>query len=156
MPPSEFIPDWPAEPPATYLPLSPRCDRADLRPAVNSRLRGGYGEAVPTIVFHGDRDTTVNPVNGDHVIAQSKAATELRTTVDRGEAPGGIRYTRNRSGRRTRATDAGAVGPARSRPRPGLGCERGGIVHGAARTLMPVREMMRFFFNTHLRPPSLD
>ena len=61
---------------------------------VNSRLRDGYGGAVPTIVFHGDRDTTVNPVNGDHVIAQSKATTELRTTVDCGEAPGGIRYTR--------------------------------------------------------------
>jgi poly(hydroxyalkanoate) depolymerase family esterase len=53
----------------------------------------GAGRAVPTIVFHGDRDTTVNPVNGDQVIAQSKAAAELRTTVTTGEAPGGVRYT---------------------------------------------------------------
>ena len=45
---------------------------------------------MPTIVFHGDRDTTVNPVNSDQVIAQSKAATNLRATVSRGEAPGGI------------------------------------------------------------------
>ena len=49
---------------------------------------------MPTIVFHGDRDTTVNPVNGDQVIAQAKAATDLRTTVSRGQAPGGISYTR--------------------------------------------------------------
>jgi poly(hydroxyalkanoate) depolymerase family esterase len=58
------------------------------------RRRGGFAGAVPTIVFHGDRDTTVNPVNGDQVIAQAKAAADLRTTVSRGEAPGGMRYTR--------------------------------------------------------------
>jgi poly(hydroxyalkanoate) depolymerase family esterase len=55
-----------------------------------SRRPGG---PVPTIVFHGDRDTTVNPVNGDQVIAQA-AAGNLQTTVNRGKAPGGISYTR--------------------------------------------------------------
>ena len=65
-----------------------RQGRSDL-----ARARGRAGRAVPTIVFHGDRDTTVNPVNGDQVIAQSKAAAELRTTVTTGEASGGIRYT---------------------------------------------------------------
>jgi poly(hydroxyalkanoate) depolymerase family esterase len=50
--------------------------------------------AVPTIVFHGDRDTTVNPVNGDQVIAQSKAAADFRGAVSRGETPSGVRYTR--------------------------------------------------------------
>jgi poly(hydroxyalkanoate) depolymerase family esterase len=59
-----------------------------------SRRHGGSGGTVPTIVFHGDRDTTVNPVNGDQVIAQSKAAADLRTTVSRGEAPSGMSYTR--------------------------------------------------------------
>ena len=49
---------------------------------------------MATIVFHGDRDTTVNPVNGDQVFAQTKVAADLRTTVSRGVAPGGIRYTR--------------------------------------------------------------
>jgi len=39
---------------------------------------------VPTIVFHGDRDTTVNPVNGDQVIAQAAPATGLETRVVRG------------------------------------------------------------------------
>ncbi len=52
------------------------------------------GGPVRTIVFHGDRDTTVNPVNGDQVVAQAKAAADLTTTVSRGEAPGGIGYTR--------------------------------------------------------------
>ncbi|MFC1459119.1 alpha/beta hydrolase family esterase [Microvirga arabica] len=55
---------------------------------------GGAEQLVPTIVFHGDRDTTVNPVNGDQVIAQSKAGSDLRTTVSRGQAQGGINYTR--------------------------------------------------------------
>jgi poly(hydroxyalkanoate) depolymerase family esterase len=54
---------------------------------------GGAKQLVPTIVFHGDRDTTVNPVNGDQVIAQSKAGSDFQTTVSRGQAPGGISYT---------------------------------------------------------------
>jgi poly(hydroxyalkanoate) depolymerase family esterase len=54
----------------------------------------GAKQPVPTIVFHGDRDTTVNPINGDQVIAQSKAGADLQTTVSRGQAPGGISYTR--------------------------------------------------------------
>jgi poly(hydroxyalkanoate) depolymerase family esterase len=52
------------------------------------------GPAVPTIVFHGDRDTTVNPRNGDHVIAQSMRTTNLRKAVHRGRVPGGHAYTR--------------------------------------------------------------
>ena len=51
------------------------------------------GEAVPTIVFHGDHDTTVNPVNGDQVIAQSKAAADFQGTVSRGETASGVRFT---------------------------------------------------------------
>jgi poly(hydroxyalkanoate) depolymerase family esterase len=50
--------------------------------------------AVPTIVFHGDRDTTVNPVNADQVISQSKAGANFWTTVSRGDTAGGISYTR--------------------------------------------------------------
>jgi poly(hydroxyalkanoate) depolymerase family esterase len=58
-----------------------------------ARAAGRVGPTVPTIVFHGDRDTTVNPANGDQVIAQSKPAAHLGTTVTTGEASGGIRYT---------------------------------------------------------------
>ncbi len=49
---------------------------------------------VPTIVFHGDGDRTVNSVNGDQIIAQSGASTNLATEVSRGTAPGGMSYTR--------------------------------------------------------------
>ena len=58
---------------------------------------------VPAIVFHGDRDTTVDPCNGEAVIAQciGAAATArgtesdtLRTTVEHGSVPGGRTYTR--------------------------------------------------------------
>ena len=49
---------------------------------------------VPTIVFHGDGDMTVNPINGDQVIAQAKAGANLRLAVSRGQAPGGMGYTR--------------------------------------------------------------
>lgn len=56
--------------------------------------RNGSRRPVPTIVFHGDRDTTVSPVNGDQVIAQSKAGADLRPAVSRGHAEGGTTYTR--------------------------------------------------------------
>lgn len=49
--------------------------------------------AIPTIVFHGDRDRTVHPRNGEHVIAQSDADSG-RTTIERGQVPGGHAYTR--------------------------------------------------------------
>jgi poly(hydroxyalkanoate) depolymerase family esterase len=61
-------------------------------PSPRSRRCGG-GRPVPTIVFHGDGDRTVSPINGEHVIAHAKASAELRTTVRRGEAPEGARYT---------------------------------------------------------------
>jgi poly(hydroxyalkanoate) depolymerase family esterase len=53
----------------------------------------GDMSAVPTIVFHGDRDSTVHPRNGDHVIAQKMTAS-LQKNVQRGRVPGGHAYTR--------------------------------------------------------------
>jgi poly(hydroxyalkanoate) depolymerase family esterase len=57
---------------------------------------GEYRRMVPTIVFHGDRDTTVHPCNGDQVVAQSQATTmaNLQTTVQHGRVPGGRAYSR--------------------------------------------------------------
>jgi poly(3-hydroxybutyrate) depolymerase len=51
------------------------------------------GKMIPAIVFHGDRDTTVNVANGKQVIDQAKGAAELQSSVTEGEA-GGIKYTR--------------------------------------------------------------
>lgn len=72
--------------------------------AVSARWGGNTSDAepdrrvVPTIVFHGDQDTTVNPCNGDQVIAQARGAgpADLRTTVENGRVPGGHAYIRTR------------------------------------------------------------
>ena len=50
--------------------------------------------AVPAIVFHGDRDGTVHPNNGDQVIKRSINATSTERNVYRGQVPGGHAYTR--------------------------------------------------------------
>ncbi len=52
------------------------------------------GNIIPTIVFHGDVDKTVNPVNGDDIILQSKRGLELESTISHGESAGGVKYTR--------------------------------------------------------------
>ena len=60
--------------------------------------RSSSRKLVPTILFHGDRDSIVHPLNGDQAIMRSKAGAELRTTVRRGQVPGGehtpVRFTR--------------------------------------------------------------
>ena len=49
---------------------------------------------VPTIVFHGQRDTTVNPRNADAVVAQTIGGRRLATQVETGQAPSGHAYTK--------------------------------------------------------------
>jgi poly(hydroxyalkanoate) depolymerase family esterase len=79
-----------------------------LAPArLESRTSGATGvpaRVVPTIVFHGDRDRTVNVVNADHVLSPWVQVTEERDAahrsdqhvrVERGQVPGGYAYTRS-------------------------------------------------------------
>jgi poly(hydroxyalkanoate) depolymerase family esterase len=75
----------------------------DLPSAFSAMRQGGIladkgwrqdGRVVPTSVFHGDQDAIVNPVNADQVIAQSRMAANLRTTVTRGQGSDGSSYTR--------------------------------------------------------------
>ena len=47
------------------------------------------GRPVPTIVFHGDRDTTVHPDDGDQILEQSIRTTSTLKQVHRGRIPGG-------------------------------------------------------------------
>ncbi len=56
------------------------------------------GRPIPTIVFHGDADTTVNPRNGDDVLRQVMAmgGGDLRPATEPGVVPGGHRYSRTR------------------------------------------------------------
>ena len=49
--------------------------------------------AVPAIVFHGDRDTVVNPLNADQVVAQAVRNTHLTMRREQGNS-GGRAYTR--------------------------------------------------------------
>jgi poly(hydroxyalkanoate) depolymerase family esterase len=73
----------------------------DLRSAFVAMRQGGGSKPiadgrppVPVIVFHGDRDTTVHPNNGDRIIQQCATATSPTTTVLRGRVPHGHSYTR--------------------------------------------------------------
>jgi poly(hydroxyalkanoate) depolymerase family esterase len=45
--------------------------------------------SVPTIVFHGDRDTTVHPNNADQIVEQSARAAGLKAKVIDGNVPHG-------------------------------------------------------------------
>ena len=69
-------------------------------PRRNASAPNRASRAVPAIVFHGDKDTTVHPNNGHGVIAQSlasdgvDAAAAKGAHVERGIASGGRRYTR--------------------------------------------------------------
>jgi poly(hydroxyalkanoate) depolymerase family esterase len=66
----------------------------------------GFGKFIhplPAIIFHGERDTTVHPGNGEQVLAQwikahsgGTAGTQLQVTEQHGQTPGGHRYTRSR------------------------------------------------------------
>jgi poly(3-hydroxybutyrate) depolymerase len=49
---------------------------------------------VPTIVFHGDRDMTVNKLNGDAVVAQAGSGAALKPRTEHGQAPGGYPFDR--------------------------------------------------------------
>ena len=72
---------------------------AAMRGTPTSSPRGTVqaARAVPVIVFHGDRDTTVHRRNGEQVILQSmgrNAASSNIFSVEHGQVPGGHAYTR--------------------------------------------------------------
>lgn len=68
-----------------------------LNATLDPRYHASAFQTVPTIVFHGDLDTTVHARNGEHVIAQASPALNggaaATQTVEKGEASG-RRYTR--------------------------------------------------------------
>jgi poly(hydroxyalkanoate) depolymerase family esterase len=77
---------------------------SDLPAAYAVMQRGGAGampvhtppRIVPTIVFHGDNDSTVNPLNGDAVVAQATKAAGNRRHTEDGQVIGGHSYRRTR------------------------------------------------------------
>jgi len=78
----------------------PFASARDLPSALNAmklgaRLPQAGNGTLPIIVFHGDRDTTVHPSNGDAVIAQGlhAHADDVSALVESGAVPNGHRYT---------------------------------------------------------------
>jgi poly(hydroxyalkanoate) depolymerase family esterase len=75
---------------------------ADLPSALVAMRQGGSGDkiisgsrtVVPTIIFHGDRDMTVHPTNGDQILEQSARTMRTHKEVHRGQVSGGRAYTR--------------------------------------------------------------
>jgi poly(hydroxyalkanoate) depolymerase family esterase len=79
------------------------CGLAHDLPSALAAMRGGNGDnsvdraatkrqPIPSIVFHGDRDATVHPRNGD-VFAADLATMASNKRVERGRSPGGRWYT---------------------------------------------------------------
>jgi len=70
--------------------------------AVMRGIRAPLGDdhaapAGPIIVFHGDRDRTVHPRNGEHLVSRSLrqiGASSAGGSVERAQTPGGRAYTR--------------------------------------------------------------
>jgi poly(hydroxyalkanoate) depolymerase family esterase len=120
--------------------------------AAGTGARQGRSDSVPTIVFHGDRDTTVNAVNGDEVIEQARGAQTLRTDATRGLSAGGMSYTC------TIHTDASGRAMLEQWVLHGAGhAWSGGSADGSytdPRGPNASREMMRFFLQHSTAAPA--
>jgi poly(hydroxyalkanoate) depolymerase family esterase len=64
-----------------------------MRQGSGSGATADGGPTVPTIVFHGDRDTTVHPNNGDRIVGHSGDVKNSTTKVLSGRVPHGHAYT---------------------------------------------------------------
>ena len=69
--------------------------RAGAAPQRRRRSPAEPARPIPAIVFHGDRDATVHPSNGDAVIARATPDGAPRTRVEQGSVVGGHTYTRS-------------------------------------------------------------
>jgi poly(hydroxyalkanoate) depolymerase family esterase len=107
------------------------------------RVFPGDEPTVPTIVFHGDRDATVHPKNGDQILERAMKTTSPQRKVHRGQVPGGHSYTR------TIFTDASGRGILEHWSIHGAGhAWSGGSPVGSytdPRGPDATREMLRFF-----------
>ena len=70
-------------------------------PSAMAAMQGNFGRrpapdsTVPIIVFHGDRDTTVHPANGDELVKRgARHASSDEIVIEPGKVPDGHAYTR--------------------------------------------------------------
>ena len=118
-------------------------------PSALAAMKGNFGRsqpagrAIPIIVFHGDKDTTVHPACGDEVIKQGARQTSTDVSVEPGRVPQGHAYTR------TVHQDADGNAHAEQWLIHGAGhAWSGGSAHGSytdGKGPDASREMMRFF-----------
>ena len=112
------------------------------------KVISGGRTPVPTIVFHGDRDTTVHPNNGGQILEQSVRTISTQKKVHRGQVPGGHAYTR------TILSDASGRGMLEHWNIHGAGhAWSGGSAAGSytdPRGPDATREMLRFFLEHSL------
>lgn len=142
--------------PSAFAAMKNRKIKASARRA-KCKAPTPFGHTMPVIVFHGDRDTTVDPENGGLALAQcvpsvdAAAGTNASIKEERGTVPNGRAYTR------TVLHDA-----------QGKAVAEKWIVHGAGHAWSggsnrgtytdpqgpdATREMLRFFY-THRRNAS--
>ncbi|CAA9892826.1 Esterase [Candidatus Methylobacter favarea] len=69
------------------LPSAFAAMKGTASPPVDKRLK-----AIPIIVFHGDRDSTVHPINGDHILSQS-ISPHAEVQISKGQIVAGHGYT---------------------------------------------------------------
>jgi poly(hydroxyalkanoate) depolymerase family esterase len=114
--------------------------------------RSSSGQMPPTIVFHGDQDSVVHPVNGEQVIAP--CAADGCAEVQRGLSSNGRTYTR-----RVHRTSAGRVMAEHWTVHGAGHAWSGGSARGSytdAQGPDASEEMLRFFFACELRAsPSM-
>jgi poly(hydroxyalkanoate) depolymerase family esterase len=132
------------------------CGAATDLPSALVAMREGGGSdiglgdrpRVPTIVFHGDRDSTVHPKNGGQMLEQSMRTSSTQERVLRGRVPGGHAYTR------TIHTDARGRGMFEHWNIHGAGHAWSGGSHAGSYTDPrgpdATREMLRFFLEHSL------
>jgi poly(hydroxyalkanoate) depolymerase family esterase len=122
---------------------------AAMRQGGQVRQAAARAPIVPTIVFHGDQDRTVNPRNAELILAQAAAGIELEKHVERDQVPGGHAYTR------TRYVDRAGLVWLELWVVHGEGHAWSGGCHGGSYTDPngpdATREMLRFFSH-HPRP----
>jgi poly(hydroxyalkanoate) depolymerase family esterase len=68
-------------------------------PSAMAAMKGDFrrqsvGRGLPIIVFHGDRDTTVHPANGEELIRRRRRHASDAVAVEAGRVPDGHAYTR--------------------------------------------------------------
>lgn len=82
------------------LPFAAAHDLPSAMAAMQGDFRRGHltarmpGRALPIIVFHGDRDTTVHPANGAELIQRRRRHPHEAVEIEPGQVPHGHAYTR--------------------------------------------------------------